>query len=185
MGVVSVPGVDHCRWRPGLYVDDESAAPHAIGTEEFGAAWPTYEKGRHQMIVPTGQATSAPDIDGAIAATTGHLTGPVLGNNFDVNFGFSGMEKLAAQLRDTRTKTGWERRFGDRGTGKSAVTSRKRGASRPATCGGVALGDVSGDRVDTGTGVPLQGTDGGVPESGQQHGGGGAALRVVCQGAVA
>ena len=39
------------------------------------------------------------------------LTGPVLGNNFDVNFGFSGMDKLASQLRDTRTKTGWERRF--------------------------------------------------------------------------
>ncbi|MFD9001440.1 BtrH N-terminal domain-containing protein [Streptomyces sp. NPDC059582] len=96
-----------------LYVDDESAAPHAIGTEEFGAAWSAYKKGRHQMIVPTGQATGDPDIDGAIAATAGHLTGPVLGNNFDVNFGFSGMEKLAAQLRDTRTKTGWERRFGE------------------------------------------------------------------------
>jgi hypothetical protein len=96
-----------------LYVDDESAAPHAIGTEEFGAAWSAYKKGRHQMIVPTGQATGDPDIDGAIAATAGHLTGPVLGNNFDVNFGFSGMEKLATQLRDTRTKTGWERRFGE------------------------------------------------------------------------
>lgn len=35
----------------------------------------------------------------------------MLGNRFDVNFGFSGMEKLAAQLRDTRTKAGWERRF--------------------------------------------------------------------------
>jgi hypothetical protein len=96
-----------------LYVDDESAAPHAIGTEEFGAAWSAYKKGRHQMIVPTGQATHAPDVDGAIAVTAGHLTGPVLGNNFDVNFGFSGMEKLATQLRDTRTKTGWERRFGE------------------------------------------------------------------------
>ncbi|MGW1728088.1 BtrH N-terminal domain-containing protein [Streptomyces sp. NPDC002306] len=96
-----------------LSVDDGSAAPHAIGTEEFGAAWSAYKKGRHQMIVPTGQATGDPDIDGAIAATARHLTGPVLGNNFDVNFGFSGMEKLAAQLRDTRTKTGWERRFGE------------------------------------------------------------------------
>jgi hypothetical protein len=35
----------------------------------------------------------------------------VLGNTFDVNFGFSGMDKLAAQLRDASTKTGWERRF--------------------------------------------------------------------------
>jgi hypothetical protein len=96
-----------------LHVDDESAASHAISTEEFGAAWSAHKKGRHQMIVPTGQATHAPDVDGAIAVTAGHLTGPVLGNNFDVNFGLSGMEKLATQLRDTRTKTGWERRFGE------------------------------------------------------------------------
>ncbi|MGW1541998.1 BtrH N-terminal domain-containing protein [Streptomyces sp. NPDC002309] len=95
-----------------LYVDDEAAGPHALGMEEFGAAWSAYRKGRHQMIVPTGPATGAPDVEGAITATVGHLTGPVLGNKFDVNFGFSGMEKLAAQLRDTRTKTGWERRFG-------------------------------------------------------------------------
>ncbi|WP_181765986.1 BtrH N-terminal domain-containing protein [Streptomyces albidus (ex Kaewkla and Franco 2022)] len=95
-----------------LYVDDESAAPHAMGTEEFGEAWSAHKKGRHQMIVPTGPPQGEPDVAGAIAATTAHLTGPVLGNSFDVNFGFSGMDKLAAQLRDTRTKTGWERRFG-------------------------------------------------------------------------
>jgi hypothetical protein len=95
-----------------LYVDDESARPHAIATEEFGAAWSAYKKGRHQMIVPTGPATGDPDVEGAIAATAAHLTGPVLGNNFDVNFGLSGMAKLATQLRDTTTKTGWERRFG-------------------------------------------------------------------------
>ena len=95
-----------------LYVDDESAAPHAIGTEEFGEAWSAYKKGRHQMIVPTGPPEGEPDVEGAVAHTCAHLTGPVLGNNFDVNFGFSGMDKLAAQLRDTKTKTGWERRFG-------------------------------------------------------------------------
>jgi hypothetical protein len=94
-----------------LYVDDESAAPHAIGTEEFGAAWSAHKKGRHEMIVPTGPPEGEPDVAGAIANTTAHLTGPVLGNNFDVNFGFSGMDKLASQLRDTRTKTGWEQRF--------------------------------------------------------------------------
>jgi hypothetical protein len=95
-----------------VYVDDEAAVPHKIDTEEFGAAWSAYKKGRHQMIVPTGAAAGEPDVDGAIATTAAHFTGPVLGNNFDVNFGFSGMDKLAAQLRDTRTKTGWERRFG-------------------------------------------------------------------------
>ena len=95
-----------------LLVDDESAAPHAIGAEEFGAAWSAHRKGRHRMIVPRGPATGDPDVPGAIRRTAGHLDGPVLGNAFDVNFGFSGMDKLAAKLRDTRTKNGWERRFG-------------------------------------------------------------------------
>jgi hypothetical protein len=96
-----------------LYVDDESAVPHRIGTQEFGAAWSAYRKGRHAMLVPTGPPTGAPGVEDALATTGAHLTGPVLGNRFDVNFGLSGMEKLAAQLRDARTKTGWERRFGD------------------------------------------------------------------------
>jgi hypothetical protein len=96
-----------------LYVDDESVVPHAIGVAEFGAAWSAHKKGRHEMIVPTGPAVGEPDVAGAVATTVAHLTGPVLGNNFDVNFGFSGMSKLAAQLRDTRTKTGWARRFAE------------------------------------------------------------------------
>ncbi|MCJ1676715.1 BtrH N-terminal domain-containing protein [Streptomyces sp. APSN-46.1] len=95
-----------------LYVEDGAESPYRIGREEFGAAWSGHRKGRHQMVVPTGRATAEPDIDGAVAATVARFTGPVLGNQFDVNFGFSGMAKFAAQLRDTRTKTGWERRFG-------------------------------------------------------------------------
>jgi hypothetical protein len=43
--------------------------------------------------------------------TADHLTGPVLGNAFDVNFGLSGMARLAKDLRDTRTKSGWTARF--------------------------------------------------------------------------
>jgi hypothetical protein len=50
-------------------------------------------------------------IRSAVATTVAHLTGPVLGHSFDSNFGFSGMAKLATQLRDTRTKSGWTRRF--------------------------------------------------------------------------
>lgn len=71
-----------------------------------------------------------------------------------------------------------------RGAGKNAVTSRKRRGSRPAACGGVAFGDVSGDRVDAGAGVPLQGADEGVAGAGQQHRGRGAVLGVVRQGTV-
>jgi hypothetical protein len=35
----------------------------------------------------------------------------VLGNSFDVNFGFSGARKLAAQLRDPKGREGWSQRY--------------------------------------------------------------------------
>ncbi|MGW6410630.1 BtrH N-terminal domain-containing protein [Streptomyces vinaceus] len=95
-----------------LLIEDGAETPYRIDREEFGAAWTAHRKGRHQLVVPTGPAEGEPDVEGAVAATVTRLTGPVLGNQFDVNFGFSGMEKLAAQLRDRTTKTGWERRFG-------------------------------------------------------------------------
>ncbi|MFJ3175189.1 BtrH N-terminal domain-containing protein [Streptomyces roseus] len=94
-----------------LLIEDGAEAPYRIDREEFGAAWTAHRNGRHQLVVPTGPAEGEPDVEGAVAATVTRLTGPVLGNEFDVNFGFSGMEKLAAQLRDRTTKTGWERRF--------------------------------------------------------------------------
>ncbi|MBT2458817.1 BtrH N-terminal domain-containing protein [Streptomyces sp. ISL-86] len=123
-----------------LYVEDEADTPYAIGLEEFGAAWTGHRKGHHQMIVPTGPAAAEPDLDAAVAETAARLTGPVLGNKFDVNFGFSGMEKLAAQLRDTRTTTGWEGRFGSAeafrvGTGRLYACLEEEwtapGATRP------------------------------------------------------
>ncbi|MCY0919149.1 DUF4872 domain-containing protein [Streptomyces sp. H27-G5] len=107
-----------------LLIEDGAEAPHRIDREEFGAAWTAHRKGRHQLIVPTGPPEGEPDVDGAIAATVTHLTGPVLGNQFDVNFGFTGMEKFAAQLRDTTTKTGWERRFGASPEAFAAGTAR-------------------------------------------------------------
>ncbi|MGW2436212.1 BtrH N-terminal domain-containing protein [Streptomyces goshikiensis] len=95
-----------------LYVEDGAATPYRIGREEFGAAWTGHRDGHHQMVLPTGRATAEPDVEGAVAATVTRLTGPVLGNGFDVNFGFSGMERFAAQLRDAHTEAGWESRFG-------------------------------------------------------------------------
>ncbi|MER6218942.1 MULTISPECIES: BtrH N-terminal domain-containing protein [unclassified Streptomyces] len=95
-----------------LLVDDGAETPYRIDRERFGAAWTAHRNGRHQLIVPTGPPEGEPDVAGAIASTAAHLTGPVLGNAFDVNFGFSGMERLAAELRDDATGTGWEHRFG-------------------------------------------------------------------------
>jgi hypothetical protein len=99
-----------------FYLDDEGIRPHEISADAFVDAWSAHRKGRHQAITITGpgQATDLPAaIRDAIGTTIAHLTGPVLGNSFDVNFGFAGMAKLAAQLRDTRTKNGWAKRFGD------------------------------------------------------------------------
>src|SRR5204863_6763077 len=98
-----------------LYLDDTSVAPLAMPEDEFADAWARHRKGRQHRIVlaPGPVPVDLPAaVRGALATTVGHLTGPVLGNNFDSNFGFSGMAKLATQLRDTRTKAGWARRFG-------------------------------------------------------------------------
>ncbi len=97
-----------------LYLDDTDATPRAIDADEFGAAWAAHRKGRHHLLT-VGEAPDRIDLPGAVrdvlATTVTHLTGPVLGNTFDVNFGFSGMAKLTAEMRDTRARSGWARRF--------------------------------------------------------------------------
>jgi hypothetical protein len=88
---------------------------HEMSTEDFGKAWSAYPKGKHHAIIlgEAGPVDLRAAINDATKTTVAHLTGPVLGNSFDVNFGFSGMAKLAAQLRDSKTKTGWAKRFGE------------------------------------------------------------------------
>ncbi|MEV4896082.1 BtrH N-terminal domain-containing protein [Nonomuraea sp. NPDC055795] len=86
-----------------------------LSLEAFLDAWSAAKKERHQLVEITGTGGGRPDVAGAIKETAARLTGPVLGNNFDVNFGLSGMRKLAEQLGDTSTKQGWTRRFTDPG----------------------------------------------------------------------
>jgi hypothetical protein len=111
-------GEDGCT----LYVDDLDPAPHALPEESFVRAWSGHAKGRHHRLTiepATGPALTAAGlvtaVRSAVDTTVAHLTGPVLGNSFDVNFGLSGMARFATQLRDTRTKTGWRRRFAEPG----------------------------------------------------------------------
>ncbi|MDG6109964.1 DUF4872 domain-containing protein [Dactylosporangium aurantiacum] len=96
----------------GVTVHD--AGPHRLPVEAFADAWSAHRKGRHHRLVVTG-ATPSTDLATAVTAaveeTAAHLTGPVLGTAFDANFGFAGMTRLAAQLRDTTTRTGFARRF--------------------------------------------------------------------------
>jgi hypothetical protein len=95
-----------------VLVDDSAAVPHRLPIDEFAAAWAGHRKGRHHRIVLETAGAGRPDVEGAIATTVAHLTGPVLGHGFDANFGFSGMRRFSDQLRDGRTRSGWPRRFG-------------------------------------------------------------------------
>ncbi|MEU7907427.1 BtrH N-terminal domain-containing protein [Actinoplanes sp. NPDC049118] len=106
-GVV-VAGIDG----GAVLIDDSAAVPHRLSIDEFAAAWAGHKKGRHHRIVLETVSAGRPDIEGAIATTVAHLTGPVLGHSFDANFGFSGMRRFSDQLRDGRSKSGWQRRFG-------------------------------------------------------------------------
>ncbi|MEO6088424.1 MAG: BtrH N-terminal domain-containing protein [Umezawaea sp.] len=96
-----------------VLLDDECVRPNPLPLADFLGAWSSDRKSKHEMI--TVGAGWRPDVEGAIATTCAHLTGPVLGNNFDVNFGFSGMRRLAGQLRDPKGKQGWARRYADPG----------------------------------------------------------------------
>jgi len=101
-----------------LFIDDRDTSPHTLGEDEFALAWARYKKGRHHRVTlqgPGGPVDLPAAIRSALATTVAHLTGPVLGNSFDANFGFSGMTRFAQQLRDNRTKSGWARRFAERG----------------------------------------------------------------------
>ncbi|HSE07943.1 MAG TPA: BtrH N-terminal domain-containing protein [Nocardioidaceae bacterium] len=97
-------------------VDDVPGGPQLLGADQLAQAWSAHRKGRHELTT-VASVPSAVDLRegarGALGLTVRHLTGPVLGNAFDVNFGFSGMEKLAAELREPRKKAGWVSRFGE------------------------------------------------------------------------
>jgi len=106
-----------------VYLDDERVTPIPVAEDAFVAAWSAYRKGKHSMItvststvdIAAASTVDVSDIGGAVtdavATTCAHLTGPVLGNTFDVNFGFSGARKLAAQLRDPKGPEGWSQRY--------------------------------------------------------------------------
>jgi hypothetical protein len=117
--LVVVAGVDG----DTFYVDDRDPAPHAIDATAFGAAWAGHKKGRHAMLTlgAGGVADLAGAVSSAIATTVAHLTGPVLGNAFDVNMGLRGMAKLATELGGTGRQS-WAQRFGSEAAFAHAMT---------------------------------------------------------------
>ncbi|MHA6669514.1 BtrH N-terminal domain-containing protein [Homoserinimonas sp. A447] len=100
-------------------VDDRSAEPHRLDADTLADAWAAHRKGRFALATIEPAPVDAALIDrgagirSAVATTHAHLTGPVLGNSFDVNLGLSGIRKFADELADTRTKAGWAKRFAD------------------------------------------------------------------------
>ncbi|CAN5840626.1 hypothetical protein BH20ACT6_BH20ACT6_02750 [soil metagenome] len=97
-------------------VTDRDDSPRPLDRGQLGAAWAAHRKGRFALSTlapPAGAVDLAAAVRRALTTTTDHLTGPVLGHAFDANFGLSGMARLSADLRDTRTKSGWVSRFGE------------------------------------------------------------------------
>jgi len=100
-------------------VDDCGESLERASAAELGRAWSLHKKGRFAVrtfAVPEGgpkdTATAVRSaVRSAVSTTVAHMTGPVLGNAFDVNFGLSGIEKWAAEVADVRTKRGWRARF--------------------------------------------------------------------------
>ncbi len=101
----------------GYLVDDCGEQVERVSASELATAWGLHKKGRfavQTLSVPEGGAA---DLEGAVRSAVGttvaHMTGPVIGNAFDVNFGLSGIEKWVGEVADGRTRKGWRARFGE------------------------------------------------------------------------
>jgi hypothetical protein len=112
-------------------VDDpcpgEVGSLRTLRADLLSEAWRAHRKGRFELVaLEGGVATGVPLPDAcraAVRTTVAHLTGPVTGTAFDRNFGLSGAARLAADLRDTSTRSGWVRRWPDP-DGVAYVTDR-------------------------------------------------------------
>lgn len=111
--------------RDGRYlVEDRPGRIDGIAADVLVTAWAWHREGRFrlQSIVAVPEHPDLPAaVRAALPLTVDHLTGPVLGNSVDVNMGFSGMARLATELRDVRTKAGRVRRFPDDASLRYAV----------------------------------------------------------------
>jgi Domain of unknown function (DUF4872)/Butirosin biosynthesis protein H, N-terminal len=99
-----------------VWIDDETVRANPLPLADFEAAWAAHRKSRHALLPvrpPAREVDLAAAVRDAVTTTCAHLTGPVLGNSFDVNFGLSGMRRLAEQLADPTGKMGWASRFAD------------------------------------------------------------------------
>ncbi len=108
-------------------IDDCSESLQRAPADALARAWALHRKGRfaiQTLGLPTGEKVDlARALRRAVTTTVAHMTGPVLSNAFDVNFGLSGIDKWATEVADTRSKKGWTARFGQ-GAGFEHAMSR-------------------------------------------------------------
>ncbi|WP_157524750.1 BtrH N-terminal domain-containing protein [Microbacterium yannicii] len=107
--VLALPGASGCR------VLDGSGASHHMSANDLLAAYMGTRR-THPVISLEAGARAASDADAALGAglraCVAGMTGPVLGNAFDVNFGLSGLRKWA-RLSDAAGRDGWPTLFKD------------------------------------------------------------------------
>lgn len=99
----------------GYAAFDPGEGEHRLSRAGLERAWSVHRKGRFAVQTVASAASPRPlreAVEQAIATTAAHMTGPVLDNAFDVNFGLSGIGRWAAEVEDRRSKKGWRARFG-------------------------------------------------------------------------
>jgi Domain of unknown function (DUF4872)/Butirosin biosynthesis protein H, N-terminal len=111
---IVVVGIDEAAGE--ALIDDGCERPNRLALDRLAEARARYRKGKRRLMTVTGRELEdgfelEASVREAIAACAHHLTEPVLGNAFDTNFGFRGMERWIAQLTDERTRQGWLRRY--------------------------------------------------------------------------
>ncbi|HZW99894.1 MAG TPA: BtrH N-terminal domain-containing protein [Trueperaceae bacterium] len=98
-------------------VDDCSESVQRATADALAQAWSLHKKGRFAIqtlrLPADGRVDLIKALRSAVGTTVAHMTGPVLGNAFDVNFGLSGLDKWATEVTDDRSKKGWPARFGN------------------------------------------------------------------------
>ncbi|MGQ0841174.1 BtrH N-terminal domain-containing protein [Actinokineospora sp.] len=95
-----------------VYLDDVCVRPNPLAHQDFLAAWGATAKHRLLTVTDAPEVDLAAAVRDAVATTVAHLTGPVLGHAYDVNFGLSGMGRLVAALGDRTGRKGWSTLFG-------------------------------------------------------------------------
>ncbi|QIM18506.1 hypothetical protein G7066_07525 [Leucobacter coleopterorum] len=92
----------------------DGRSEHRMSRTELLEAYAVSPRKHPTLAISEGAVLPA-DLSGAIneglAATVGAMTGPVLGNSFDVNFGLSGLSKWSEKVLAT-TKDGWNKAYG-------------------------------------------------------------------------